>query len=74
MLAMDDRKRLNEIFESLQAVQLYRRHLDIFSDMPRKQVALKTCDLMGIELPPNDYRIDFDHQNKVVIVQSRDPD
>jgi hypothetical protein len=29
---------------------------------------------MGIELPPNDYRIDFDHQNKVVIVQSRDPD
>jgi hypothetical protein len=36
--------------------------------MSRKEVTHKTCQLMGIELPSEEYRIDFDHQNKVVIL------
>lgn len=71
MLSAEDKKTLNQIFDQLSVVQLYRKHLDLFAEMPRKEVAIKTSQLMGIQLPPDDYRIDFDHQNRVVILQNR---
>jgi hypothetical protein len=71
LLSLEDKKALNTIFQEISAVQLYRKHLDLFQDIPRKEVASKTCELLGIQLPADDFRIDFDHQNRVVILQNK---
>ena len=39
--------------------------------MKRKEVALKACQLWEIELPPEQFRVDFDFQNNVAILQNR---
>ena len=39
--------------------------------MKRKEVALKACQLWEIELPPEHFRVDFDFQNSVAILQNR---
>lgn len=40
---------------------MYKQHLDLFAEMSRKEVAQKTCELVNIELNPDDFRLDFDH-------------
>ena len=71
VLSIEDKKALNTIFSEINVVDLFKKHLDLFADMPRKEVAQKTCDLLKMQLPDEDYRIDFDHQNKVVILQNK---
>lgn len=61
MLSLEDKKALSQLFDSLEVVAMYRKHLDLFQEMPRKEVAIKTSQLMGIQLPPDEFRIDFDH-------------
>ena len=56
----------------MNAVQLYTKHLDLFQDVKRKEVTLQTCRLLGIDLPPDQFRLDFDFQNSVVILQNRE--
>ena len=43
LLSMEDKKALNTIFQEINIMQLYNKHLDIFAEMSRKEVALKTC-------------------------------
>ena len=71
MLSMEDRKALNTIFSEINVVAMYKKHLDLFAEMPRKEVAQKTCDLIKMKLPEEEYRVDFDHQNKVVIMSNK---
>jgi hypothetical protein len=39
MLSMEDRKALNTIFSEINVVAMYKKHLDLFAEMPRKEVA-----------------------------------
>ena len=55
----------------MSAAQLYAKHLDLFQDMKRKEVALKACKLWDIELPADQFRVDFDFQNSVAILQNK---
>lgn len=52
LLSAEDKTALNTIFTQMGAVQLYTRHLDLFQDIKRKEVALSTCKLWGIDLDP----------------------
>ena len=60
LLQAEDKKALNTIFSQMGAAQLYAKHLDLFQDMKRKEVALKACKLWDIELPEEHFRVDFD--------------
>lgn len=71
LLAAEDKKAMNTIFTQMGAVQLYTKHLDLFQEVKRKEVALKTCRLWGIELDPEQFRVDFDFQNSVFILQNK---
>lgn len=70
LLSLEDKKALNTIFSEIGAVALYKKHLDLFAEMPRKEVASKTCELIQMKML-DDFRIDFDHQNKVAIIQNK---
>ena len=71
LLSAEDKKALNTIFTQMGAVQLYTKHLDLFQDMKRKEVALKAMKLWDIDLPEEAFRADFDFQNKVFILQNK---
>ena len=68
LLSADDKSALNTIFTTMGAVQLYTKHLDLFQEVKRKEVALKTCQLWDINLDPEHFRVDFDFQNSVCIL------
>ena len=70
LLSLEDKKALNTIFSEIGAVALYKKHLDLFAEMPRKEVASKTCELIQMKML-DDFRIDFDHYNKVAIIQNK---
>ena len=71
LLSQQDKTALNTVFTQMGAVQLYTRHLDLFQEVKRKEVALQTCRLWGIELDPEKFRVDFDFQNSVFILQNK---
>ena len=60
LLSAEDKTALNTIFTQMNAVQLYTKHLDLFQEVKRKEVSLKACKLFNIDLPPDQFRIDFD--------------
>ena len=68
LLSAEDKTALNTIFTQMGAVKLFTRHLDLFQEVKRKEVALLTCKLWGIDLPPEQFRVDFDFQNSVAII------
>lgn len=53
LLTAKDKTALNTIFTQMNVVQLFTKHLDLFQDVKRKEVALQTCRLFGIELSPD---------------------
>ena len=71
LLSADDKTALNTIFTQMGAVKLYTRHLDLYQEVKRKEVSLKTCKLWGIDLPHDTFRVDFDFQNSVFILQNK---
>jgi hypothetical protein len=44
----------------MNAVSLYTKHLDLFQEMKRKEVALKACALWDINFDAEAFRVDFD--------------
>ncbi len=60
LLTNEDKKVLNEIFTSMNIMQMFTKHLDFFNESKRKEVALAACSLWGIEMDPEVFRVDFD--------------
>ena len=71
LLSAEDKTALNTIFTQIGAVQLYTKHLDLFQDIKRKEVALLTSKLWELEFDPEQFRVDFDFQNSVSILQNK---
>jgi len=72
LLSAEDKTALNAVFTQMGAVKLYAKHLDLYLEVKRKEVALSTCKLWGIDLPHDQFRVDFDFQNHVVILQNKE--
>ena len=60
LFTQSDKKALTEIFSRMNAVAAYLQRLDLFSEMDRKDVATKACELWDIDLPDDRFRLDFD--------------
>ena len=68
LLTNDDKKVMNEIFQSMNIMQLYTKFLDFFQEIKRKDIADLACKLWDIQIDPDQFRVDFDFQNSVVII------
>jgi hypothetical protein len=71
LFTQEDKKSLTEIFGQMSVVENYHRNLSLFKEMDRKDVANKACELWGIELPDDRFRLDFDFQNRVSLIHNK---
>ena len=44
----------------MEIMKLQTKHLDLFQEMKRKEIALQACKLYKIEIDPELFRVDFD--------------
>ncbi len=70
LLNQEDKTVLSRLFSELNLAKAYKKHLDLFQGVNPKESSKQALQAYGIE-PPESILIDFDFENRVVIMKNK---
>lgn len=70
LLKQEDKTVLSRLFSELNLAKAYKKHLDLFQGVNAKDSSKLALQAFGIE-PPENILLDFDFENRVVIMKNK---
>lgn len=70
LLKQEDKQVLSRIFSEMGLAKTYKKHLDLFNDVKGKEVQKQALATFALN-PPENIMMDFDFENRVVIMKNK---